>query len=50
MQPYAITTRVGYFITKADDPEQTETDFPLLSETLDNQVKSRLTIILFLLI
>ncbi|MDI9312384.1 MAG: DNA-binding protein [Limnohabitans sp.] len=32
----------GYFITKADDPEQTETDFPLLSETLDNQAKSRL--------
>jgi hypothetical protein len=29
----------GYFITKADDPEQTETDFPLLSETLDNQAK-----------
>lgn len=32
----------GHLITKVDDFEQRETDFPLLTETLDNQSKSRL--------
>lgn len=32
----------GHFITKVDDFEQGETDFPLLIETTDNQLKSRL--------
>ena len=32
----------GHLITKTDDFEQRETDFPLSGETLDNQAKSRL--------
>lgn len=32
----------GYFLTNADYPEQTETNFPLSTENIDNQPKSRL--------
>ena len=38
----AFKDEFGHLITKTDDFEQRESDFPLLSEAIDNQGKSRL--------